>query len=389
MSPPRPDGEPCSIYVHLPYCRRVCPYCDFNVYAARRLPEESYVTGVLHELGAAAERPPWAGRRVETVYLGGGTPSLFSPAAIAALLDGIRTRFALAPEPEITLEANPGTVDRDRLAAYAAAGVNRLSLGAQSFHARHLETLGRDHRPPEVRDAVEAARLAGLGNVSLDLIFAVPGETLSEWEEDLAAAIALAPEQISTYSLTYEEGTPFHAWRARGRLVVVGEEDEAAMAEAAARRLTAAGYARYEISSFARPGFASRHNRGYWESRDYLGLGAGAHSFTRTPAPGRRWTNERLPARYLEAVRTHGLAVAREEHLTIAHARGEFCFCGLRQTAGIDLRTFLARFGLEIDVAFPHVTGLVADGLLVHGDGRLRLTEHGLRHADTVSATFV
>jgi oxygen-independent coproporphyrinogen-3 oxidase len=382
-------SAPFSLYVHLPWCRHVCPYCDFNVYAAAAPPEEPYVAGLLAELGARADVAPWAGRRVQTVYLGGGTPSLFSPAAIATVLTAVDRRFGILPGAEVTIEANPGTVTTESLAAYRAAGVNRVSLGAQSFHPGHLRTLGRDHEPADTRAAVAAAHAAGLANVSLDLIFAVPGETPAEWEQDLAAAIGLAPTHVSAYSLTYEDGTPFHAWRARGRLVPVAHDDEALMAEAAVNRLEAAGYAHYEISSYARPGYAGRHNIAYWDGADYLGIGAGAHSFSREASPGRRWMNERLPDRYLDAVHAVGTAVASEERLTEAEARGEFCFCGLRQAAGVNVVAFRSRFGVALDEAFPHVAGLVADGLLESTPGRLRLTATGLRYADTVSATFV
>jgi oxygen-independent coproporphyrinogen-3 oxidase len=382
-------GEPFALYVHLPWCRHVCPYCDFNVYAAATPPEGPYVDALGAELAAQAGSPPWAGRTVGTVYLGGGTPSLFSPAAVGRVLAAVAQGPGLAADAEVTLEANPGTVSRQHLADYRAAGVNRLSLGAQSFHAGLLHTIGRDHGPEDTRAAVAAARAAGFENVSLDLLFAVPGETPALWEDELAAAVALAPTHISAYSLTYEEGTPFHAWRARGRLAPVGEDDEAAMAEAAATLLPAAGYARYEISSFARPGFAARHNLAYWQGADYLGLGAGAHSFSREPAPGRRWMNERLPARYLAAVAATGSAVAGGESLTEATARGEFALCGLRQTAGVDTLAFRSRFGIAFDAAFPHVAGLVAEGLLERAEERRRLTARGLRFADTVAATFL
>jgi oxygen-independent coproporphyrinogen-3 oxidase len=382
-------SEPFALYVHVPWCRRVCPYCDFNVYASASPPEAEYTRALVAELAAAAGDDAWRGRSVGTVYLGGGTPSLFSPAAIDDLVDAVARHFALAAAAEITLEANPGTVPVDRLAGYRAAGVNRLSLGAQSFHPRHLATLGRDHDAEDTRAAVAAARAAGLDNVSLDLVFAVPGQTLAEWEADVRAAVALEPAHVSAYGLTYEEGTPFHARRARGRLVPVAEDDEAAMADATVAALEHAGYARYEISSFARPGFASRHNTSYWDGSDYLGLGAGAHSFSRRPAPGWRWSNERTPARYLAAVRTACAARATEEHLTEAQARGEFCFSGLRMTAGLDGEAFRRRFGVALDTAFPHLRGLVAEGLVERIGARVRLTSEGFRHADTVSATFV
>jgi oxygen-independent coproporphyrinogen-3 oxidase len=383
------SGDPFALYVHVPYCRRVCPYCDFNVHAAAEPPERAYVAGVLAELATHAARAPWEGRRLRSIYVGGGTPSLFSPAAIAELLDAIVGRFGLTPGAEVTLEANPGTVSPATLAGYRAAGVNRLSLGAQSFAAAHLHTLGRDHGPDETSAAMAAARAAGFGNVSLDLIFGVPGQDLASWEGDLTAAIALAPEHVSAYALTYEPGTPFFAARGSGRLTPADDDLEADMAERTLVLLPAAGYARYEISSYARPGFASRHNASYWNGSEYLGLGAGAHSFARTPAPGRRWVNERVPARYLEAVAANGSAVGSEERLSEAQARGEFCLTGLRQTVGVDVEAFRQRFGEDLRAAFPHIDRLVADGLLELGSAHLRLTPDGFRHADSVAATFV
>lgn len=382
-------AEPFSVYVHVPWCRHVCPYCDFNVYAAAAPPETEYVTALVAELEAHVAAAPWHGRELASVYLGGGTPSLFSPAAMGVLLDALSRRCGLEAGAEVTLEANPGTVTREGLAAYRAAGVNRLSLGAQSFHPAHLRTLGRDHEPDDTRAAADAARAAGLDNVSLDLIFGVPGERLADWEADLSAALALAPAHVSAYALTWEAGTPFHAWRARGRLTAVDDDDEAAMGALAVATLEAAGLARYEISSFARPGCASRHNQRYWDGSDYLGLGAGAHSFAASPPPGRRWVNERRPEAWATAVRRGGTAVASEQRLTAAEAMGEFCFTGLRRIAGVDLDTFRRRFARDLAAAFPHVTRLAADGLVEETNGRLHLTARGLLFADTVAATFV
>ena len=381
--------EPFALYVHVPWCRHVCPYCDFNVYAAPTPPEARYVDGLTAELAAHAAAAPFASRALKTLYLGGGTPSLFSPAAVGRVLAAAARHFGIAAGAEVTLEANPGTVTRASLTGYRATGVNRLSLGAQSFHAGRLRTLGRDHTPEDSRAAVEAARAAGIENVSLDLIFAVLGQSIGVWEEDLAAAVALEPLHVSAYSLTYEERTPFHAWRARGRLVPVSEDDEATMADAAVATLAGAGYERYEISSFARPGWAARHNLCYWDGSDYLGVGAGAHSFSRLPAPGLRWVNERAPERYLATVGATGHAVAREEHLTEAQARAEFSFCGLRQAAGVDLGGFRTRFGVALEIAFPHVAGLINDGLVEPAGARLRLTATGIRFADAVAASFV
>lgn len=380
---------PFALYVHVPWCRHVCPYCDFNVYAAAEPPEGPYVDALLRELAARVAAAPWAGRPLRSVYLGGGTPSLLSPAAVARLLDAAARACGLAADAEVTIEANPGGLTADRLRGFRAAGVNRLSLGTQSFSPAHLRTLGRDHAAGDTAAAAAAARAAGFVNVSLDLIFAVPGQTVADWRADLAAAVALEPAHVSAYALTWEEATPFARWRAQGRLAPVAEDEEAAMADATDEVLGAAGFTRYEISSWARPDRESRHNTAYWDGSDYLGLGAGAHSFAATPAPGRRTANERLPARYVEAVAATGTAVASDERLTEAQARAEFCFTGLRRLAGIDTAAFRRRFGCDVDTAFPHVEQLVAQALLERGAGRLRLTPRGLRFADTVSASFL
>ena len=384
-----PARAPFALYAHVPWCRHVCPYCDFNVYAASEPPEGPYLEALATELAMHAAAEPWKGRTLRSVYLGGGTPSLLSAEAVARLLEAAARSFGLEPDAEVTIEANPAGLTVDRLAGFRAAGVTRLSIGAQSFTPAHLRTLGRDHDTADIAAAVAAARAAGFDNVSLDLIYGVPGGTVAEWEADVAAALALRPPHVSAYALTYEEATPFFAWRAKGRLAPVGEDDEASMAEVVVDALEAAGLARYEISSFARPGYESRHNLAYWDGTDYLGIGAGAHSFAATPSPGRRCANERLPARYAAAVAATGTAVASEEWLTEAQARAEFCFTGLRQVAGIDTAVFRRRFGCDVDAAFPHVARLLADDLLQRDGGRLRLTARGLRFADTVAAKFL
>lgn len=381
-------SAPFALYVHVPWCRHVCPYCDFNVVARAQPPEDAWRATIAAELRAHAAAGAWAGRCVKSVFLGGGTPSLLEPATIGAVLSAVADAFGLEPDAEVTLEANPGTVTADSLAGYRTAGVTRLSLGAQSFQPALLATLGRDHAPADTVAAMAAARAAGLADVSLDLIFAVPGETLALWEEDLARAVALEPTHVSAYALTWEEGTPFHAWRARGRLVAVDEDAEAAMADAADERLTAAGYGRYEISSWARPGFASRHNTSYWDGSDYLGVGPGAHSFVAVPTP-QRSVAVRDPDAWRAAVERTGSGVGECERLTPAIARAEFVITGLRRVAGADADEFVRRFGLPLDAAFPHVVQLVADGLVEAADGRLRLTPAGRRFADSVWATFL
>ena len=379
--------RPYALYVHVPWCRRVCPYCDFNVYAAVAIPEADDVRAYRAELAAWTAMPAWAGRPIASLSLGGGTPSLLSADAVAGLVETAR-RHGLADDAEIALEANPGTLDPPYLRALRAAGVTRLSLGAQSFAPGVLRTLGRDHAPDDTRLSVAAARQAGIPNVSLDLIFAVPGQSLADWADDLEQALGLAPEQVSAYALTWEPRTAFDAWRRTGRLVPVEDDLESAMADLADERLTSAGLVRYEISSWARPGGASRHNVRYWDGSDYLGIGPGAHSFHAGP-PARRWWNVRHPARWRAAVDADGVAVDGEERLGVEQARADFVITGLRRIAGADLAEFERRFGLAPAAAFPQLAGLAADGLVTVDGERLRLTARGLRFADTVGAMLV
>lgn len=382
-----------SLYVHIPYCQAKCPYCDFNSYAATRWPEAEYVAALGAELAHYAGAPPWHDEVVRTVFFGGGTPSLFAPASIAAVLEQVGRSWGIADGAEITLEANPGTVSADSLRGFRQAGVNRVSFGVQSFAPHHLRALGRIHSAADAEAAVGMARAAGFASVSLDLIFALPRQTLAEWESDLQRACALGPDHLSAYNLTYEEGTPFHRWRAQGKLRPLPEEIEVAMLARAEEALGAAGYARYEISNYARPEHVCRHNLNYWRSGSYLGVGAGAHSYTAaegdTAGGGRRWSNERQPNAYVRRVATCGQARDVAEDLDARQARGEFVFLGLRCLDGFAGARFAQRFGAELTTAFPHAGELCSDGLLEHAAGRWRLTARGLLLADSVFATFL
>jgi oxygen-independent coproporphyrinogen-3 oxidase len=376
-----------SIYVHIPYCTSVCPYCDFNVYAPRERPEVAYVDALLAEMEAAASTGPWKQNRVATIYLGGGTPSLFAPASIARLIRGVRNLWLIEADVEVTLEATPESVSPASLAAFREAGVNRLSLGLQSMEARHLKTLGRLHSAADNEGAFEAARAAGFDNVNLDVIFAVPGQTVREWQSDLASVVALGPEHVSAYGLTFEPRTPFFARRAKGELQQADEDLEAAMFRIGRAELSHAGYSPYEISNFARRDRESRHNRSYWTGSSYLGLGAGAHSYV-AGGWGRRWSNERLPSRYMEAVSRSGQALASEEVLTEKQARGEYVFLGLRQACGVNAAGFARRFGVEIEECFPRLRIFCEEGLLEPNTGGYRLTDAGLLIADTLFEDF-
>jgi oxygen-independent coproporphyrinogen-3 oxidase len=384
-----------ALYLHIPYCLAKCPYCDFNSYAARVWPEDAYADALLAELARYTSEETFAGATATSVFFGGGTPSLFAPRTIARLLEGVAQRLALASDVEITLEANPGTVDEERLAGFVAAGVNRLSVGIQSFQPGLLEALGRRHSVDDSLRALAAARAAGFANLSLDLIYAVPGQDLDTCAADIAQAIAIAPDHVSAYNLTYEKGTAMHRELHAGRIRPAPEELEVALFHLVRDRLAEAGYAQYEISNYARPGREARHNQAYWRGTPYLGLGAGANSFTPRAGEadgsgsfGTRWENLRDPNRYMEAVGATGSAVGSSEELTRAQAMGEACWLGLRERRGLDPDAFAARFGTPLGAAYPQLDELLGDGLVEWHQRHLRLTTRGLLVADGVFAAF-
>jgi oxygen-independent coproporphyrinogen-3 oxidase len=384
---------PFSLYLHIPYCQAKCPYCDFNSYAATHWPEVGYVAALCAEMRHYAVLEPWCGGTVQTIFFGGGTPSLFAPTSIGKLLETAADLWTVAADVETTLEANPGTISAESLSGFRAAGINRMSFGVQSFVPRHLQTLGRIHGPDESRHAVRLARRAGFDNVSIDLIFALPEQTLAEWESDLEEALQLETDHLSAYNLTYEEGTAFHQWRTQGRLHNLPEEVEVAMFTHTQDFLGAAGFEQYEVSNYSRPGRGCRHNLNYWHSGAYLGVGAGAHSYSGSgiaSAPwGERWGDEKSPGRYMEMARQSGQARATCERLDEAQARGEFVFLALRCRAGFDEAEFRKRFGTGVEQAFPHVTDWCRDGLLLHVDQRWQLSPRGLLLADSIFASFL
>lgn len=383
-----------ALYVHIPYCLAKCPYCDFNSYAARVWPEDAYADALLAELAHATREGIFPRGTARSIFFGGGTPSLFAPRTIARLLDGAARELAIASDVEITLEANPGTVDEERLAGFVAAGVNRLSFGIQSFHPELLIALGRRHSVEDSVRALAAARAAGIANLSLDLIYAVPGESLDACAADVARAVDIAPEHVSAYNLTYEKGTALFRDLQEGRVDPAPEELEVAMFHLVRDRLGAAGYAQYEISNYAQPGREARHNQAYWRGTPYLGLGSGAHSFVPRDGSGdaasygTRWDTLRDPNRYMEAIRATGAAVASREELTRAQAMGEACWLGLRERLGLDSGRFAERFATSLRDAFPHVDELLADGLVEWHEQHLCLTTQGLLVADSVFASF-
>jgi len=377
-----------SLYLHIPYCLTKCPYCDFNAYAATAWPEERYVDALGAELRHYLTQPPWQGQTIETIYFGGGTPSLFAPASVERVLTLVKSLCPLASRPEISLEVDPASASPARLTGYRAIGVNRLSLGTQSFQPALLKTLGRLHTAEDAARTIMWARASGFTNLSLDLIFAVPGQTLEMLASDVTQALAYIPEHLSTYNLTYEENTPFFAMRQKGYLQPIDEETEIEMYRLVQEHSADAGYVHYEVSSFSRPGFPSQHNANYWNGRSYLGLGAGAHSFVNQPGWGQRWSNERNPRRYMEKALASGSARSFAEVLTRSQAMGEFVFLGLRQLKGLEPTHFTARFGTEFHQTFPQAAALFDEGLLKTEGERISLTPQGLLLADTIFATF-
>ncbi|CAG0971592.1 Heme chaperone HemW [Myxococcaceae bacterium] len=393
---PDVDDVSVGIYLHIPFCERICPYCDFAVVRARPLArplEERYVRALETELDRRTDAT--GVRTLETIYLGGGTPSLLAPESIARLVEACRSRFAPAPDVEVTLETNPGTVDREKLPGFAAAGVNRLSVGIQSFDDTVLRRLGRAHRAIEGRRTLDAARAAGFANVSVDLIVAAPGQDEASLESDLDALLRFAPEHVSTYALTIEPGTPFALAGSRGQLALADEESAVSMLVRVAERLDGAGIVRYEISNFATPGFASRHNRRYWERRPVLGLGVGAVSCepaTRDAPHGARRQNLRGLEAYLERIESGASAEASSrEVLEPATARGEAVFLALRTSAGLRAASFSAEFGAAPRAFFGDaIERLVRGGFLEESPaGDLRLTPPGILVSDSIFADFV
>jgi oxygen-independent coproporphyrinogen III oxidase len=378
---------PFSLYIHIPYCISKCPYCDFNSHVVPEIPEQDYTDALLRELEYYGNLDEWRGRTVQSIFFGGGTPSTFHPNSIGKLLAWVAATFPINADCEITLEANPGTVDSAKFFGYRDAGVNRISVGVQSFQPHLLKFLGRTHSADEAWTALKIVQQAGFDNFNLDLIYANPGQTLAELEADLDAALKIQPPHLSAYNLTFEEGTPFHHEYRNGKIKSLGEDEEIAMAELIENKLNGAGLQRYEISNYARPDFRSLHNINYWRYGDYLGLGAGAHSYARANGPdlsGRRGSNEKNPARYMTLVQKHRQAVVEREEIGCAKAAGEFMFLGLRMIDGISTQRFSSRFGKPPVDFYPQIGDWLEAGLLIDTDGQLRFTPKGLLLANTI-----
>ena len=377
-----------GIYVHIPYCVKKCAYCDFVSAPAgnnARAQMEDYAAALRAEI--LREAPPLRARRgdVTTVYLGGGTPTTLPAALLTQILATIRE--AAGTPRECSVEANPGTVDEAYLVRLRAAGANRLSLGVQSFDDRLLRAIGRIHTADKARAAVRAARRVGFTNISLDLMYALPTQTLADLKRSVNEALALAPEHISVYGLIVEEGTPFAAAQAAGRLALPDEDAAEEMYDYLMAELPAHGYRRYEISNFARAGYESRHNLGYWRNVPYLGVGAAAHGYI----DGARWGNEPDTENYIRAIRAGApVRTPEDAERTQENAMEEYAFLALRTAEGIDAADFHRTFGIDIDCVYRAVIEhYEALGLLQRAQGHIALTAAGMKHGNEVFAAFL
>jgi oxygen-independent coproporphyrinogen-3 oxidase len=373
---------PLALYIHIPWCLKKCPYCDFNSHEQRQaLPEARYVDALMTDLETAL--PSIWGRRFSSIFFGGGTPSLFSPAGIDTILAGVRARMPVPPGIEITLEANPGTFEAQKFADYKSAGINRLSIGIQSFNSRHLRALGRVHDDREAHRAVEIG-LATIGNINLDLMYALPEQTVAQAESDLRTALAYHPPHFSAYHLTLEPNTLF----ARHPPDLPDEDSAAEMQDTVEGILGDAGYDHYETSAYARPGHACRHNRNYWEFGDYLGIGAGAHSKLSSPNRILRQVRYKQPQQYLDMVEA-GTPVLEEHEVTRRDVGFEFMLNALRLKDGVPVALFQERAGFALTLVEAGLQQAEAKGLLARDHQRIVPTALGRRFLNDLQQLFL
>ena len=376
---------PLALYIHIPWCIRKCPYCDFNSHAVSSgLPESAYVQALLTNL--ASELPHVWGRKLESIFIGGGTPSLFSADSIDALLCGIRALMPFRPNLEVTLEANPGTFEQNKFRGFREAGINRLSVGIQSFNPAHLQALGRVHNREEALRAADIARTAGFDNFNLDLMFGLPQQTLAEAMQDLQQAIDLQPTHLSWYQLTLEPNTLFY----KQPPPLPDDDLVADMQFAGQALLNAANYQQYEVSAYAQPQQQCRHNRNYWEFGDYLAIGAGAHGKITHPADGSvtRYHNYRQPSEYLQHA-PQGNARSSTQTLTTADLSFEFMLNALRLRDGFALPLFSERTGLSVEHLQTGLDQARQRGLLSVIGEQVLPTEHGWQFLNEVMQLFL
>ncbi len=371
---------PLGLYIHLPWCERKCPYCDFNSHQSDEIPESKYIVALLADLQQDAALAN--GRSIQTLFIGGGTPSLFSPEGIDTLLRGIGELLPLSKDLEATMEANPGSAETDKFRDYRQAGINRLSLGIQSFNDACLQSLGRIHNCTQAKAAISAAQAAGFNSINIDLMHGLPGQSIDSAINDLKTAIYLRPEHLSWYQLTIEPNTVFYK-----RPPTLPLEDELADIQSAGETLLSdAGYGQYEVSAYSQPGFQCRHNLNYWSFGDYLAIGAGAHGKITGPnGEINRYSKTRMPEDYL-AAKTNRTADSRT--LDVDEVAGEFMLNALRLNRGFTVTEFEAATGIAFSTVNSVTQSLTERGLLEHSAGRIHTAALGRRFLDNVVAEY-
>jgi putative oxygen-independent coproporphyrinogen III oxidase len=375
-----------ALYVHMPWCVRKCPYCDFNSHQLKSAqPDAAYIDALIRDFDL--EAPRVKGRRIDSVFFGGGTPSLFQPEQFARLMRALKQRIAFADDAEITLEANPGTIERGRFLGYAEAGINRVSLGAQSFDARALAVLGRIHSADDTHRAVEELKAAKLGNFNLDLMYALPGQSLEEALSDVRIACSLQPTHLSYYQLTLEPGTVFHS-----RPPSLPDEEAAWQIQLAGQKMLAdAGYAQYEVSAYAKNAARCRHNLNYWLFGDYVGIGAGAHGKVSLELPQKivRTVKPKQPRDYQEQIHRAALSMGESAYIATADLPFEFMLNALRLNDGFDAAEYRARTGLALEFLDEKLSNARTRGLLEQTANGWRPTELGRRFLNDLQASFL
>ncbi|MFS9239127.1 radical SAM family heme chaperone HemW [Streptococcus australis] len=373
------QAKPSSAYVHIPFCTQICYYCDFSKVFIKNQPVDAYLEHLIQETRS------YEIGKLRTLYIGGGTPTALSAQQLAYLLSELHKVMDLSEVEEFTIEANPGDLDPDKIAVLKDSQVNRVSLGVQTFDNKMLKKIGRSHQEQDIYDNIRHLKQAGFDNISIDLIYALPGQTMEQVKENVAKAIDLDIPHMSLYSLILENHTVFMNRMRRGKLPLPKEELEAEMFEYIIEELEKAGFEHYEISNFSKPGFESRHNLVYWDNAEYYGLGAGASGYV----DGIRYKNHGPIRHYLEAVEA-GKARITEEHLTLEEKMEEELFLGLRKKTGVSKARFEEKFGVSFDQRYGQVVAsLTEQGLLVPDDKQVRMTKRGLFLGDTVAEKFI
>ena len=371
--------KPTSAYVHIPFCTQICYYCDFSKVFIKNQPVDSYLEHLLQEFHS------YDIKKLRTLYIGGGTPTALSASQLEVLLDGLTKNLDLSVLEELTIEANPGDLDEDKIAVLKNSAVNRVSLGVQTFDDKMLKKIGRSHLEKDIYENIDRLKLAGFDNISIDLIYALPGQTMEQVKDNVAKAIALDIPHMSLYSLILENHTVFMNRMRRGKLPLPKEEVEAEMFEYIIAELELAGFEHYEISNFSKPGFESRHNLMYWDNAEYYGIGAGASGYVN----GVRYKNHGPIRHYLKAVE-EGNARIHEEHLSLREQMEEEMFLGLRKKTGVSKARFEEKFGTSFENIYGQVVrDLCHQGLLQIEGQQIRMTKKGLFLGDTVAERFI